>query len=89
MVGIAQAVGSHHLRNVGALVSTVFYTGINVPYAALNGLMTQNPYERGLLGNFRMLLSTAGSMSVNTFVLKLILSLGDGDQWAQSGWTKT
>lgn len=42
------------------LVSTIFYTGINVPYAALNGLMTTDPYERGLLGNFRMILSTAG-----------------------------
>ena len=28
------------------LVSTVFYTGINVPYAAMHGLMTTNQYER-------------------------------------------
>lgn len=35
------------------LVSTIFYTGINVPYATLNGLMTTNQYERGLLGNGR------------------------------------
>ena len=35
------------------LVSTIFYTGINVPYATMQGLMTMNQYERGLLGNFR------------------------------------
>ena len=33
------------------LVSTIFYTGINVPYATMQGLMTMNQYERGLLGN--------------------------------------
>lgn len=52
------------------LVSTVFYTGINVPYAAMHGLMTTNQYERGLLGNFRNLLATAGTMTINTVVLK-------------------
>lgn len=61
------------------LVSTVFFTGINVPYAAMNGLMTTNQYERGLLGNFRMLLATAGTMTVNTFVLKMVVALGNGD----------
>lgn len=70
------------------LVSTIFYTGINVPYAALNGLMTADPYERGLLGNFRMILSTAGTMTVNTFVLKMVKQLGNGEQWDQEGWTK-
>jgi GPH family glycoside/pentoside/hexuronide:cation symporter len=71
------------------LVSTIFYTGINVPYAALNGLMTTNQYERGLLGNFRMLFATAGTMTVNTYVLKLVKVLGSGEQYDQAGWTKT
>jgi GPH family glycoside/pentoside/hexuronide:cation symporter len=71
------------------LVSTVFYTGYNVPYATLQGLMTTNQYERGLLGNFRMLLATAGTMTVNTVVLKLATYFGDGDQYAQKGWTIT
>lgn len=69
------------------LVSTVFYTGINVPYATLNGLMTTNQYERGLLGNFRMLLATAGTMTVNTVVLKLTAAFGGGDIYSQKGWT--
>ena len=71
------------------LVSTVCFTGFNVPYAAMNGLMTTNQYERGLLGNFRMLFATAGTMTVNSIVLKMVVSLGNGDQYNQAGWTKT
>lgn len=69
------------------LVSTVFYTGLNVPYSSLQGLMTTNQYERGLLGNFRMLLATFGTMTVNTVVLKLCAFFGGGDQYSQKGWT--
>ena len=36
------------------LTSTVVYTAINVPYSALNALMTQDPYERSVLSIFRM-----------------------------------
>ncbi len=71
------------------LVSTIFYTGINVPYATMNGLMTTNQYERGLLGNFRMLLATAGTMTINTVVLKLTTAFGGGDAYSQKGWTLT
>ncbi len=71
------------------LVSTVFYTGMNVPYAALNGLMTTNQYERGLLGNFRNLLATAGTMTINTVVLKMTRYFGGGEQYTQKGWTIT
>lgn len=71
------------------LVSTVFYTGLNVPYATLQGLMTTDQYERGLLGNFRMLLATAGTMTVNTFVMKLCTFFGGGDSNSQRGWTLT
>lgn len=69
------------------LVSTVFYTAVNVPYSTLQGLMTTNQYERGLLGNFRMLLATAGTMTVNTVVIKLCTFFGDGDPYTQKGWT--
>lgn len=71
------------------LCSTVFYTAINVPYATLQGLMTTNQYERGLLGNFRMLLATFGTMTINTVVLKLCGYFGNGDQYSQHGWTLT
>ncbi len=71
------------------MVSTIFYTGVNVPYATLQGLMTTNQYERGLLGNFRNLLSTAGTMTINTVVLKMTGFFGGGDAYTQKGWTIT
>ena len=71
------------------LVSTIFYTGINVPYATMHGLITTNQYERGLLGNFRNLLATAGTMTINTVVLKMTTAFGGGDAYSQKGWTLT
>lgn len=71
------------------LVSTVFYTGLNVPYATMQGLMTTNQYERGLLGNFRMMLATFGTMTVNSVVMNMCAFFGGGDQYAQRGWTIT
>lgn len=71
------------------LVSTVFYTGLNVPYATMQGLMTTNQYERGLLGNFRMLLATFGTMTVNSVVMPMCRLFGGGDNTDQMGWTIT
>ena len=73
------------------LVSTVFYTGYNVPYATLQGLMTTDSYERGLLGNFRMMLATAGTLLVNTVFTKIASAVNGGGEDAlyafQRGWT--
>lgn len=71
------------------LVSTVFYTGINVPYATMQGLMTTNQYERGVLGTFRNLLATAGTMTINTVMYKMTAFFGGGDVYTQRGWTLT
>lgn len=67
------------------LVSTVIYTAINVPYSALNALMTQNPYERSVLSIFRNLLATAGTLIINTFTLPLVEFFGNN----AGAWTKT
>lgn len=67
------------------LVSTVIYTALNVPYSALNALMTQDPYERSVLSIFRNLLATAGTLTINTFTLPLVEYFGDNG----SAWTKT
>lgn len=67
------------------LVSTVIYTAINVPYSALNALMTQDAYERSVLSIFRNLLATAGTLLINTFTLPLVEKFGDN----ASAWTKT
>ena len=73
------------------LVSTVFYTGYNVPYATLQGLMTLDSYERGLLGNFRMMLATAGTLLVNNVFTRIAQAVnGGGEEMlyaAQKGWT--
>ncbi|MDE7313981.1 MAG: MFS transporter [Eubacterium sp.] len=67
------------------LVSSIIYTAINVPYSALNALMTQDPYERSVLSIFRNLLATAGTLTVNTCTLPLVEYFGDHAQ----AWTKT
>lgn len=67
------------------LVSTVIYTAINVPYSALNALMTQDPYERSVLSIFRNLLATAGTLTINTFTLPLVEYFGNNTP----AWTKT
>lgn len=67
------------------LVSTIIYTAINVPYSALNALMTQDPYERSVLSIFRNLLATAGTLIINTFTLPLVEKFGND----ASAWTKT
>lgn len=72
------------------LVSTIFYTGYNVPYATLQGLMTTDSYERGLLGNFRMMLATAGTLTVNGVFTAIAAHVNGGlDNLysKQSGWT--
>lgn len=67
------------------LTSTVVYTAINVPYSALNALMTQDPYERSVLSIFRNLLATAGTLIINTVTLPLVEFFGDN----ATAWTKT
>ncbi len=73
------------------LVSTVFYTGYNVPYATLQGLMTLDSYERGLLGNFRMMLATAGTLLVNNVFTRIAQAVNGGSEEVlyayQKGWT--
>ena len=73
------------------LVSTIFYTGYNVPYATLQGLMTLDSYERGLLGNFRMMLATAGTLLVNNVFTRIAQAVNGGSEEVlyayQKGWT--
>ncbi len=69
------------------LVSTICYTGVNVPYSSLQGYITTNQYERGLLGTIRMLMANAGTLIINTFFLKMCTYFGGGDTYSQKGWT--
>jgi len=67
------------------LVSTVIYTAINVPYATLNALMTQDQYERSILSIFRMILATVGSMGIALLTLPLVNFFGNDP----IAWSKT
>ena len=66
------------------LVSSVIYTAINVPYATLNSLITQDQYERSVLSIFRMILATTGTLIIN-LTLPLVEFFGNN----LSAWTKT
>lgn len=67
------------------LVSSVIYTAINVPYATLNALITQDQYERSVLSIFRMTLATTGTLIITNLTLPLVKFFGDN----ASAWTKT
>lgn len=67
------------------LVSSVVYTMINVPYATLNALITQDQYERSVLSIFRMILATTGTLIITNLTLPLMHFFGND----ASAWTKT
>lgn len=69
------------------LVNSVFYTSMFVPYASMNYLMTQNQYDRGLLGNVSMIFQTLANISMNTFFMTWLIKFGDGDMNTQKAWT--
>ena len=67
------------------LVSSVIYTAINVLYATLNSLITQDQYERSVLSIFRMILATTGTLIITNLTLPLVEFFGNN----LSAWTKT
>ncbi len=71
------------------LVNSVFYTAMFVPYSSMNFLMTQNDYERGLLGNIVQIFMTVANIAMNTFFLKWLDFFGGGEIYTQEAWSKT
>lgn len=67
------------------LAFTVLFTGINLPYATLTALMTQDQYERSVLSIFRMILATCGTLFIKTCTLPVVRFFGND----ASAWTKT
>lgn len=59
------------------LVNTVMYTGVCVPYNAMNCLITNDQYERGVLGTTNVMGNVVGQILVNTFMLKLVKGFGN------------
>lgn len=64
---------------------TVLFTGINLPYATLTSLMTQDQYERSVLSIFRMILATCGTLFIKTFTLPVVNFFGNDCR----AWTYT
>lgn len=64
------------------LVSTIFFTGVCVPYNAMNCLITSSQYERGVLGTTNVMGNVIGQIIVNTFMLKLVGAFGNN----QTAW---
>ena len=70
------------------LVNSVFYTSMYVPYNSMNYLMTQNTYDRGVLGNMNMIFQTLANITMNTFFISWLNFFGEGDMYDQQAWTK-
>ncbi|MGN1193121.1 MAG: MFS transporter [Dorea sp.] len=64
------------------LVSAVITTALAVPYSSMAALLTDNPYERGILGVFSMFGGTFAGMVVSASALAIVNLFGDG----QKGW---
>jgi GPH family glycoside/pentoside/hexuronide:cation symporter len=54
----------------------ICYTAINIPYAALSGVMTNDPLDRTSLNSFRMALARIGGLIVTATTLPLIAFFG-------------
>lgn len=67
------------------LVLGIIFTAINLPYATLNALITQDQYERSVLNIFRMILATVGTLSITTFTLPVVKFFGNDAR----AWTYT
>lgn len=63
------------------------YTAVNVPYAALMGVMTPNSQERTEISSIRFVSAFIGQLIVGSATLTLVVYLGKGNE--QLGWQMT
>jgi glycoside/pentoside/hexuronide:cation symporter, GPH family len=66
------------------LMTTILYTGINIPYGALNSLMTRDQNQRASINVFRMTMAQIGSLLINAFTLPLVNAVGGSTN--QKSW---
>lgn len=66
------------------LTTTFLYTAINIPYGALNSLMTRDQHERESINIWRMTMAQIGSLIINAFTLPLVNAVGGSGN--QSSW---
>lgn len=77
---IAWAYGSY-------LLMMVCYTGINIPYNALSGVLSADPQERSTVNGLRFIFAFAGGTLVTAATPALVRWLGHGDD--RLGWQLT
>lgn len=58
------------------IVTTILYTAINIPYGALNSLMTRDQTERASVNVWRMTMAQVGGLVINAFTLPLVNGMG-------------
>ncbi|SFV16201.1 MFS transporter [Pseudoduganella namucuonensis] len=66
------------------LLMMVCYTGVNIPYNALSGVMSGDPQERSTINGLRFIFAFAGSTLVTAATPVMVKLLGAGDE--QRGW---
>lgn len=69
------------------LLLMVCYTGINIPYNALSGVMSSEPQERSTINGLRFIFAFGGSMLVTAATPELVKRLGGGND--RLGWQLT
>ncbi len=69
------------------LVTSVFYTALNVPYSGMHNFLTDDSMERSRLSILRLIFAYAAQTLVNSVTLVLVRALGDGTETGQAGWT--
>ncbi len=65
----------------------VCYTGINIPYNALSGVMSSDPQERTTINSLRFIFAFGGSTLVTAATPSLVKWLGNGNE--RHGWPLT
>ena len=70
------------------LVTSVFYTAMNVPYSGMHNFLTDDSMERSRLSVLRLIFAYTAQTLVNFFMYTLVEKLGDGTKTSQAGWTR-
>lgn len=63
------------------------FTCVNIPYTAMNSVMTQSDKERGSLASWRMVFTNVSTLVSVAFCMPLVAALGKGDN--VRGWVLT
>lgn len=66
------------------LSSTFLYTAINIPYGALNSLMTRDQEQRASINSIRMIMAEVGAMVINGLTLPFVNAVGGSE--SQKAW---